>query len=384
VSTGWLMQGPPGAETVLNGKPYLYFAGTGCLGLQSHPAVLQAAAAAVLEYGLHTATSRAGFGTNPLVLEVERRAAEFLSAETAAYLVSGYAVNFAIATALAAEVELVLLDESAHDCLREATRHLDRLQQPPIVFRHRDAGHVAELLAAHARIGRRALIMTDGVFAVSGHIAPVADFLSILERYDGSLLLVDDAHGLAAIGEAGRGSLEWAGVEPARINRWDEGAAVGTRVFQGATLSKAVGGQGGIIAGTTAFVERVRRTSGWLRGAGAPAVPVAAATAKALAIVQDDPDLRRRLADNVKLLRAKLRDLGLVVEDSPSPIVGITLESTEAMQAVWRQLIDAGIAVGFTRDYAGAGDLGMLRIAVFATHTPAMIERLVEGLRRAL
>jgi 7-keto-8-aminopelargonate synthetase-like enzyme len=84
------------------------------------------------------------------------------------------------------------------------------------------------------------------------------------------------------------------------------------------------------------------------------------------------------------MLRRGLRNLGLDVENSPSPIVGIALESAEAMQTVWRRLMDAGIAVGYTRDYAGAGRLGMLRIAVFATHTPPMIERLVEGMRRAL
>ncbi|MEX0977300.1 MAG: aminotransferase class I/II-fold pyridoxal phosphate-dependent enzyme, partial [Pirellulales bacterium] len=286
--------------------------------------------------------------------------------------------------AIAADVELVLLDEWAHDCLREATRHLDQLKQPPIVFRHRDAGHVAELLAAHVQPGWRAMIMTDGVFSVSGHIAPLADYLSILDRYDGSMLLVDDSHGLAVLGEEGRGSLEWAGVAAQRVNRLDDGVLDGSRVFHSATLSKAIGGHGGVIAGTTAFLDRVRRASGWYRAASAPAAPVAAATAKALEIVQGDPALRRQLASNVKMLRSGLRNLGLEVEDSPSPIVGIALDSAEAMQAVWQRLMDVGIAVAYARDYAGAGHLGMLRIAVFATHTPAMIQRLVESLRRAL
>ena len=252
------------------------------------------------------------------------------------------------------------------------------------MFRHRDVDHAAELLAAHVQPGRRALIMTDGVFPVSGHLAPLAEYLAILDRYDGSMLLVDDAHGLAVLGDEGRGSLEWAGVAAERINRLDDGLPSGSRVFHSATLSKAIGGHGGVIAGTTAFLDRVRRASGWVRAASAPAAPVAAATAKALEIVQGDPALRGRLATNVKMLRSGLRNLGLEVEDSPSPIMGISLESAEAMQAVQRRLLDVGIAVAYTRDYAGAGPLGMLRIAVFATHTPVMIERLVEGLRRAL
>src|SRR6185369_8304434 len=92
----WTMESAPGAETQLNGQRYLYFAGTGYLGLQGHPDLIAAAARAVQQHGIHTATSRTGFGTCPPVAEVERRAAEFLGVESAAYLVSGYAGNFAV------------------------------------------------------------------------------------------------------------------------------------------------------------------------------------------------------------------------------------------------------------------------------------------------
>ena len=74
----WTMESPPGAETTLNGRPYLYFAGTGYLGLQGHPALAAAARDAIDRYGIHTATSRGGFGTSPPVREVEQRAARFL------------------------------------------------------------------------------------------------------------------------------------------------------------------------------------------------------------------------------------------------------------------------------------------------------------------
>ena len=76
--------------------------------------------------------------------------------------------------------------------------------------------------------------------------------------------------------------------------------------------------------------------------------------------------------------------LGLDVEPSPSPVVGISLASAEQMQAVHERLVDAGIVIAYVRNYAGAGSSGMLRIAVFATHTPAMIERLADELQRAL
>ena len=73
------MESPPGAETVIDGRRYLYFAGTGYLGLQGHPAVIQAACDAVTRYGVGSATSRPLAGDTPPVLEVEHRAAEFLA-----------------------------------------------------------------------------------------------------------------------------------------------------------------------------------------------------------------------------------------------------------------------------------------------------------------
>ena len=94
--------------------------------------------------------------------------------------------NFAIAAAVrTAQFDVALVDESAHDCLREATRWLDGLQRPPLVFRHRDARHLAELLRARVAAGERPLVMTDGVFAASGRLAPLSDYLEILEFLSG-------------------------------------------------------------------------------------------------------------------------------------------------------------------------------------------------------
>jgi 7-keto-8-aminopelargonate synthetase-like enzyme len=383
-SGGWSMESAPGAETVLNGRRYVYFAGTGYLGLQGHPAVIAAMRAAAERYGVHTATSRAGFGTSPPTREVETRAARFLGADEAAYLASGYASNFAMLAALSDRVDVALADEHAHDSLCEATKMLARLETAPLVFRHRDARHVEDLLQRHVYGGRCALVLVDGVSPVSGDLAPIADYLSVLGRFDSAMLLVDDAHGLAVLGELGRGSLELAGASASAVNRDFDEHVAGPRVFHTSTLSKAVGGHGGVIAGSAAFLARLRGASGWFRGASAPAAAIAAATAKALEIVETEPQLRRQLAANVARLRGALVALGLPVERTPSPIVGVRLESAERMDRVQRRLAADGLLISHTRDYSGAGPDGMLRIAVFATHTHAMLDRLVDRLHAAL
>ncbi len=155
-------------------------------------------------------------------------------------------------------------------------------------------------------------------------------------------------------------------------------------MFHSTTLSKAVGGHGGLVAGGRAFLDRVRAASGWFRGASSPAVPVAAATAKGLEIVESDPSLRERLATNVADLRSRLARLGLDVDESPSPVIGFALDTAERMAGVQRRMAEAGIVIAYVRNYAGAGPAAMLRIAVFATHTPAMIERLADALGEAL
>ena len=378
------MEAAPAPETLVNGRRVLYFAGTGYLGLQSHAALIAAAHEALEQYGIHTATSRSGYGTSPPVREVERRAAELLGAEDAIYLVSGYAGNTAVAAALAGTVDCVLVDEHAHDSLAEAARALGASVPAPILFRHRDVEHLAAFARQIAAAGKRPLVLTDGIFAVSGHIAPLAQYVALLDDIHGAALMVDDAHGLGVLGEGGRGSLEHAGISSDRVNRDPDEELVGTRIYHAATLSKAIGGHGGVVAGSRRFLDRVRAASGWYRGSSAPAAPVAAATAKGLELVTEKPALRTSLAHNVSQLRQALRELGLDVELSPAPIVGVRLDSAEAMRQVHARLASEGILIGYTRDYSGAGPDGMLRIAVFATHTPTMLARLVAALREAL
>ena len=99
--------------TTIDGRAYCYFAGTSYLGLAGHPEVIEAACAAVRQYGVHTATSRTGFGNNPVTLKVEQRAAEFFGTEGAFYFTSGYTGNHIVVQSLAKQVDAVFVDEEA-------------------------------------------------------------------------------------------------------------------------------------------------------------------------------------------------------------------------------------------------------------------------------
>ena len=117
------MQSPPGAETVIDGRRYLYFAGTGYLGLQGHPEVIRAACEAAKQYGLGSATSRTGFGNTPPVLDVERQAARFFGSQAAIYFASGFVGVEILISFLRPWCDSIFVDECSHYAVREAARH---------------------------------------------------------------------------------------------------------------------------------------------------------------------------------------------------------------------------------------------------------------------
>ena len=376
------MQSPPGAECVIDGRSYLYFGGTSYLGLHGHPEVIAAACEATQKYGIHPATSRSLFGNTPVTLAVERLAAEFFDLDDAFYFVSGYVSTAILLQALTPDFDILLLDDSAHYSVIEAAQ---AVRLPLVRFRTRDAEDLQRGLQQHVGPRQRPLVLTDGVSPSLGCVAPIDRYRGLLEPYDGAAILVDDAHGFGTLGDCGRGTLEFLGLWSREVhaNR-TTGEGPRVRLYVGGTLSKALGGFGGIVPGSTAFLRRVRTATHYHEGASAPATPVAAASACALQLVRRHPELRVQLRDNVRAVRDGLRQLGLSVEDSPAPIVPVQAGTPDQMQRVHADLRQRGIVVPYMAAYSGLGLAGALRIAVFATHTAEMIRRLLGALRSVL
>ena len=373
-----LMESPPGPETVIAGRRYLYFAGTSYLGLHGHPEVIAAGCAAFQRYGLHTATTRAGFGNCPPVLEVERRAAEFFGRAEAFYFSSGYVANHVLVPAVRPAPAAVFVDESAHFCVSEAAR----LAGVPVhAFRVRDAGDLTRQLRMHLPAGGAPLVMTDAVMPATGRLAPAADYLRVLRDFTPATLLLDDAHGFGVLGENGRGTLE-------HLDLWEAangGAGIdGVALFTGGTLAKALGGFGGIVTGDAAFIAHVRASSHYYDGASAPPSPIAAASAKALELIASDSSFRTRLRANIHHLHEGLRALGLDVPDTAAAQAGVPIGNAANMQRLHAALRDAGIIVPAVGAYPGVGAEGVLRFAVCAGHTPEQIDTLLATLKKLL
>lgn len=376
------MESPPGAQCVIDGRLYLYFGGTSYLGLHGHPDVIAAACEATRRYGIHPATSRSLFGNTPVTAAVERLAGEFFGLDDSFYFASGYVSTAILLQTLAPDFDVLFLDQSAHYSMIEAAQ---AMRLPLVRFRPRDAEDLQRCLQQHLGARQRPLVLTDGVSPSLGCVAPIDRYCRTLEHYGGAAILLDDAHGVGTIGDHGLGTLEWLGLWSRAVNA-DVTTADGppVRLYVGATLSKALGGFGGIVPGSGEFLRRVRAATHFFDGASAPATPVAAASARALELVQSQPELRVRLQDNVVAVRNGLRQLGLPIEDSPAPIVSVQAGTAEQMQRVHTELKERGILVPFMTAYSDLGPTGALRIAVFATHTAERIQRLLDVLRCVL
>jgi len=341
-----------------DGRRLLSFSCNDYLNLTHHPAVKDAAIAAVRAYGVGAGASRLVTGNHPLFGELERRLAAFKDAEACCIFGSGYLANLGIIPALVGPDDLVLIDELAHACLWAGAR-LARATVIP--YRHADVALVAALLAQQRGRHNRALIATDGVFSMDGDIAPLVELAALAEEYD-AWLMSDDAHGLGVVGE-GRGS------NFAQATKADVPLQMGT-------LSKALGAYGGYLCASAAVIDLIRnRTRTLIYSTGLPPAVVAAAIA-ALDLIQRDP-----LYAALPLAKAKAFARRARLPEPASPIVPVILGEAEAALEAARLLEEHGFLVTAIRPPTIPKGTARLRLTFTAQHPDTEIERLAEVVR---
>ncbi|MCK5822137.1 MAG: pyridoxal phosphate-dependent aminotransferase family protein [Bacteroidales bacterium] len=359
----YISESATGTETLINGKKYLYFAGTGYFQLNSHPEVVRAASEATLKFGIASATSRTISGTTPLLLEIESKASEFFDTEDAAYLPSGYLSNIAGLKALSDMdlFDVIFIDEGSHYCLTEGAMTVGK---PIVSFKNRSIDDLKIKLEASLSSGQRPLIASDGMFPIWAKSAPLKAYLNLAEQYDG-VIWIDDAHGVGILGENGRGSYEQAGLKSDRL-------------YMGATLSKAFGAYGGIIPGNSEFISKIRSGS-VMTGSNSPMHAAVAAGIKGMELVKSNPQMREKLWENAHYLKEGLNAIGINTDDNTRPIVAFAPGDVKSMTNIHQALMDEGVFIQFVK-YRGSGDNGVLRIVVFSTHTKVQIDYLINKL----
>jgi 8-amino-7-oxononanoate synthase len=344
-----------------SGRRLLSFSCNDYLNLTQHPAIKQAAIAAIERYGAGSGASRLVTGNHPLYAELEGRLARIKQTEAAVVFGSGYLANSGIIPVLVGPDGLVLLDELSHACIY-AGAQLSRGRV--LTFRHNDLDHARELLRAHRAGHEHALIVTDGVFSMDGDLAPVGALHALAEEYD-AWLMTDDAHGLGVVG-GGRGS-SFIGNTHVDVP------------LQMGTLSKAIGAYGGYLCASAPVIDLMRnRARTLVYSTGLPPACVAAAIAS-LDLIEREPGYA---ALPVAKAKAFTKIAGL--PEAQSPIVPVIIGDEEATLAASQMLLDEGYLAAAIRPPTVPAGTARLRLTFTAQHPDDEIARLATIVRERI
>ncbi|GAA1726734.1 glycine C-acetyltransferase [Isoptericola hypogeus] len=286
----------------------LNFCANNYLGLADHPDVKAAAAAALDEWGFGMASVRFICGTQELHTRLERAIADFVGTDDSILYGSCFDANGGVFEVLLDERDAVVSDELNHASLIDGIR-LCKARR----FRYRNADMSdlrAQLESARDGGARRVMIVTDGVFSMDGHLAPLAEICDLSEEF-GALVLVDDSHAVGFVGPGGGGTPEHFGVQ----DRVD--------LLTG-TLGKALGGaSGGYVAGRQEMVDLLRQRSRPYLFSNAVAPTVAGGSLKALEIAVGSTQAREQLRTNTTLFRELMAEAGFEVLPGEHPITAV-------------------------------------------------------------
>ena len=354
-----LLDGAQGPRMEVDGREVLLFAGSNYLDLAHHPEVVEASARAARDFGCAAGGSRLISGNLTLHERLEEELAEFLGTESALVFATGYMANVGAIPALVGRGDAVVSDALCHASIIDGCRLSGAAVR---VFPHGDVQAFDATLAAATREFRRVLVALDGVYSMDGDLAPLPALLASARRH-GALVLLDDAHGIGALGAAGRGTAELLGVE---------GEA---DVLLG-TLGKTLGSFGAFAAGSAALRELLVNTARSFIFSCALAPPQVEAARTALRVLRREPWRRERLAANAARLRAGLQRRGLSTAPSTTHIVPVVVGENAATMAACEALLARGFYAQGIRHPSVPEGTARLRLTPMATHRPEEIEAL--------
>jgi len=355
------------AKIWVDGRELINFASNDYLGLANHPEIVKAAAESMKEFGFGSGASRLLGGGSILHGNLEQKVAQFKGTEAALIFNTGYAANTGIIPSLAGEGDILFSDELNHASIIDGCRLSGA---HTTVYRHCDVAHLAEL--AKKEEGKRRIVITDTVFSMDGDIAPLKEIYDLCLALNSepltqnsALLFLDDAHGTGVLGN-GRGALAHFAIEP---EPW---------IIQMGTFSKALGSFGAFVAGSGSVIEWIANTARSFIFSTAIPVCAVAASAKALELIEQGPELIQKLWRNRRMLADALRETGLDTGGSETPIIPLKIRSVEEALNLSHSLYERGIYAPAIRPPTVKEP--RVRITVTAAHSEDDIKALVDAL----
>jgi glycine C-acetyltransferase len=347
--------------SVGEGAPVLNLCANNYLGLANHPAIVEAAQEALRDWGYGLASVRFICGTQSIHKQLEARISEFLGTEDTILYSSCFDANGGLFETLLDAEDAIISDELNHASIIDGIRLAKAAR-----YRYRN-GDMDDLEAKlkEAQSARHRLIATDGVFSMDGFFAKLDKICELAEKYD-AMVMVDDSHAVGFIGEHGRGTPEFCGVE-GRVD-----------ILTG-TLGKALGGaSGGYISARREIVELLRQRSRPYLFSNSVAPPIVAASLKVLDLVTNSADLRQQLRENTRYFRAEMTKAGFDLLPGSHPIVPVMFGDAVAATRMAEMLLTKGVyVIAFSYPVVPQGK-ARIRTQISAAHTRSDLEFALE------
>lgn len=357
-----------GQDTVvqMEGHRTIMIGSNNYLGLTSHPEVIQAGVEAIKKYGSGCSGSRFLNGTLDIHVKLENELAEFLHKEECVTFSTGFQSNLGIISAIAGRNDVIISDKENHASIYDACK----LSYAKLLrYEHNDMKDLEEQLKS---IGdsKGILIVTDGVFSMSGEICKLPEIVKLAKKY-GARVMVDDAHGLGVIGKGGRGTASHFGLEK------DVDIIMGT-------FSKSLASLGGYMACSASVANFARHNSrAFIFSASITPASVACAR-KALEVLKREPERVKRLNEIGEYVRKGLKKRGVKFIPSQTPIVAVWTYTDENSFRACKMLLEKGVYVNPVISPAVPVGQSILRTSYTATHTNEQLDEAMDKVKEVI
>lgn len=350
----------------IEGKRTIMIGSNNYLGLTSHPEVKEAAKKAIEKYGSGCSGSRFLNGTLDLHVELERELARFLNKEKVITLSTGFQANLGVISAIAGRNDYILCDKENHASIYDGCR----LSYAKLLrYEHNDMDDLEKKLKLVPE-DKGILIVTDGVFSMSGDICNLPKIVELAKKY-GARIMVDDAHALGVLGKHGRGTAEYFGLEKE------------VDIYMG-TFSKSLASLGGYIASTERVIDYIIHTSRpYIFSASMAPASVASALA-ALKILEREPERLKALADISSYMREGLKKMGIKIIESKTPIIPIYTYDDEKAFLACKLLLERGVYVNPVITPATPPGMALIRTSYTATHTKEQMDEAMAKIQEVM
>ncbi|MBM3909426.1 MAG: aminotransferase class I/II-fold pyridoxal phosphate-dependent enzyme [Firmicutes bacterium] len=344
----------------MEGKRRVMIGSNNYLGLTGDKRVIDATVKAVKIYGTGVSGSRFLNGTLTLHLELEKELAEFMEKEAALTFPSGFQSTLAIISAIAGRDDIIFSDRENHACIYDGIR---LSFASSVRYNHNDMKHLEQLLQeADSKAGK--LIVTDGIFSMSGDIAKLPEIVALAEKY-GARVMVDDAHSFGVLGAKGRGTAEYFGLH-------QEVDMIMS------TFSKSLASIGGFMVGKKEVVNYIKHKSRPFIFSAALTPASTASALAALRILKKEPQRPKALLDIAAYARKKMIEKKLpLANDTITPIIPIYTYTMMRTFVIAKLLYKHGVYVNPVIPPAAPEGQCLIRTSYTATHTKPLIDEAV-------